>query len=331
MKKRIFTVVTLWFCLFLLAGNVNAAGGWTKVKDSSGIKLYERPVSGTDLIEYMAVTTMDIKMEVIGEVLRDVSQYTKWLSDCESAKVEKKYDRNTFVIHLVQNPLLIEDRDIVLKNNSSYDYENGKAVVTFTRTDEVKIPVEKNRVRITTMNGMFQMEYLGRNKTKFIYKLKVDPGGSIPKKVAYSVMKYYPFNTLKKLRDVAKDKKYADVAKGTDEETQINIRSTNEVPVRKIFGDTMMKVVKNKTVMAEILAAETEGIKNIAASGSAYDTIKKTATDIFTKYIDKTIADKTITDRLRNNEKLHAEITEVVQMYSEADDSSVDSIVARYK
>ena len=180
------------------------------------------------------------------------------------------------------------------------------------------------------MNGLFQMEYIGRNKTKFIYKLKVDPGGDIPKKVAYSVMKYYPFNSLKKLKEVVANKKYSDIAKGTDEETQINVRSTNEVTVRKIFGDSIMRVVKNKSVMAAILAAENEGIKNIASSGSAYETVKKTATDIFTKYIDKIVTDKKAQESLRNNEKLHAEITDLVQTYSEADDATVDSIVARY-
>ena len=187
MKRLIIVVVAVLLWGFSVTGAVNAAGGWNKVKESSGIKLYERSVPGTDLMEYMAVTTMDTKMEVIGEALRDVPQYTKWLSDCESARVEKKYDRNTFIIYIVQNPLLIEDRDIVLKNSSLYDYENGRAIVTFASTDEVKIPLEKNRVRVTTMNGLFQMEYLGRNKTKFIYKLKVDPAGNIPKRVAYSV------------------------------------------------------------------------------------------------------------------------------------------------
>jgi hypothetical protein len=330
MKKHIIAVVILLFCGFLLAGNVHAAGGWSMVKDSSGIKLYERSVPGTDLKEYMAVTTFDAKMEVIGEALRDAAQYTQWLSDCESARTEKKYDRNTYVIYILQNPLLIEKRDIVLKNDSLYDYENGLAKVTFSCTDEVKVPVEKRRVRITVMNGLFQMEYIGRNKTKFIYKLKVDPGGDIPKRVAYSVMKYYPFNSLKKLKEVVANKKYSDIAKGTDEETQINVRSTNEVTVRKIFGESIMRVVKNKAVMAAILAAETEGIKNIALSGSAYETVKKTATEIFTKYIDKIVTDKKAQESLRNNKKLHAEITDLVQTYSEADDATVDSIVARY-
>ena len=95
MKRLIIAVVALLFWGLGMTGVVNAADGWAKVKDSNGIKLYERSVPDTDLKEYMAVTTMDAKMEVIGEALRDVSQYTQWLSDCESARVEKKYDRNT--------------------------------------------------------------------------------------------------------------------------------------------------------------------------------------------------------------------------------------------
>jgi hypothetical protein len=331
MKRLIIAVVALLFWGLGMTGVVNAADGWAKVKDSNGIKLYERSVPDTDLKEYMAVTTMDAKMEVIGEALRDVSQYTQWLSDCESARVEKKYDRNTYIIYIIQNPLLIKKRDIVLKNETLYDYENGRAKVTFFCTDEVKIPLEKKHVRIAVMNGLFQMEYIGRNKTKFIYKLKVDPAGDIPKKVAYSVMKYYPFNTLKNLKKVVDDSKYSSMAKGSEDEKQINTRSFSEASVRKIFGNSMMRVVKDKTTMAAILAADSKGIKKIASSGSAYETIEKTAREIFSKYIDKIVADKKVTESLRNNKKLHDEISDMVQTYSEADDSTVDSIVAHYK
>jgi len=331
MKRLIIAVVALLFWGLGMTGVVNAADGWAKVKDSNGIKLYERSVPDTDLKEYMAVTTMDAKMEVIGEALRDVSQYTQWLSDCESARVEKKYDRNTYIIYIIQNPLLIKKRDIVLKNETLYDYENGRAKVTFFCTDEVKIPLEKKHVRIAVMNGLFQMEYIGRNKTKFIYKLKVDPAGDIPKKVAYSVMKYYPFNTLKKLKEVVTNSKYSNAAKDSEDEKQINTRSFSEASVRKIFGNSMMRVVKDKTTMAAILAADSEGIKKIASSGSAYETIEKTAREIFSKYIDKIVADKKVTESLRNNKKLHDEISDMVQTYSEADDSTVDSIVAHYK
>lgn len=330
MKKYMIAVIVLLFCGFGLTGYVNAAGGWSMIKDSSGIKLYERSVPGTELMEYMAVTTMDNKMEVIGEALRDAAKYTEWLSDCEEARVEKKYDRNTYVIYILQNPFLIEKRDIVLKNETLYDYENGLARVTFFCTDEVKVPLEKNRIRVTVMNGLFQMEYIGRTKTKFIYKLKADPGGSIPKKVAYSQMKYYTYNSLKKLREVAKNKKYADIARGSEEEKQINVRSTSEANVKKVFGERMLRVVKDKAVMSAIMAGEGDGIKRIAESGSSYEVVEETARNIFIKYIEKVVGNKKLTDKEKEINKMHDEITYMVQTYSEAEDNTVDSIVARY-
>ena len=59
--------------------------------------------------------------------------------------------------------------------------------------------------------------------------------------------------------------------------------------------------------------------------------MEKTATDVFLKYIDKIIADKMTAEKLKNNKKMMAEITDMVQTSSEADDTTVDSIVARYK
>jgi hypothetical protein len=331
MKKFIIAVIALWFCGSGLAGSVQAAGVWTKIKENSGIKLYERSVPGTDLEEFIAVTTIDAKMEVIGEVIRDITQFPEWVSDCAGARIEKQYDRNTLVMYLVLDPPFIEKRDIILKDETVYDYDNGNSKINFFCTDEVKIPVEKNRTRVTVMNGLYQMEYLGRNKTKFIYRLKVNPSGDIPRKVAYAVVKYYPFNTLDNLKKIVSNSKYAAMAKGTEEEKQINVRSFSEVSVRKIFGDSIMRVVKDKAAMETILAADNEGIKNIALSGSAYETVEKTATDVFLKYIDKIVADKMTAEKLKNNKKLIAEITDMVQTASEADDTTVDSIVARYK
>lgn len=331
MKKHIVKAVMFIFCSFFLAGPVNADSGWTKIKDSSGIKLYERSVPGTDLKEYLAVTTIDAKMEVIGEALRDVPQFPRWVSDCASARIEKKYDRNTFVMYLILDPPFIEKRDIVLKDETVYDYENGNARINFFCTDEVKIPVEKNRTRVTVMNGLYRMEYIGRNKTKFIYKLKTDPAGHIPKRVAYAVMKNYPFDSLKELRKIVANSKYADLAKGSEEEKQINTRSFNEDSVRKIFGDRLMKAVKNKAAMAEILAADSDAIKSIASSGSSYEVVRKTATDVFYKYFDKVIADKATVEKLKNNKKLTAELTDLVQTANEADDTTVDDVSARYR
>ncbi|MFA5323271.1 MAG: hypothetical protein WC373_11415, partial [Smithella sp.] len=280
--------------------------------------------------EYLAVTTINAKMEVIGEVLRDVPEFVQWIPDCASARVEKKYDRNTFVMYLILDPPFIEKRDIVLKDEAVYDYENGNARINFFCTDEVKIPVEKKRIRVTVMNGSYKMEYLGRDKTKFVYKLKVDPAGDIPKIIAYSVMKNYPFNTLKKLKKMVADGKYAAAAKGSEDEREINIRAVNENTVRKIFSNNMIRVVKDKALLTEIIAADSENIKNIAASGGSYWAVEKAARNAYFKYIDKTVGDKKTVEKLKNNKKLLAEIIDLVTTNCEASYDTIDNIVARY-
>jgi hypothetical protein len=303
---------------------------WTKVKDSSDIKLYEREVRNTDLEEYIAVTSIDAKMEVIGEVLRDVPQYSKWIPDCSSARIVKKYNRNTFVIYMVLKPPIISDRDIVLKNETVYDYKNGCALISFSCTNEVKIPSENEYTRITVMKGIFELEYLGRNKTKIMYKLKVDPAGYVPKVIAYSVMKDYPFSTLKRLKKMITDSKYSAAAKGSEEERQINARTASKTDVKKILSNYMMKLVKHKDVLKTIIAAETDNIKNIESSGSTYASIEKAVIDIYLKYINKIITDKNAASRLKNNKHLIAEIIDLYTTACEANYTSVDSIVASY-
>lgn len=330
MKKNILLIVALLICFFLLK-NTGMAGEWNKIKDSNGIKLYERSIPNTDLKEYLAVTTIDARMEIIGEVLRDVARYPEWVSDCSSARILKKYDRNTFVMYLVLDPPVIEKRDIILNDETVYDYDNGNARIKFFCTDKEKIPAEKNRVRVTAMDGLFKMEYLGRNKTKFTYKLKTDPAGNISKRIAYAVMKNYPYDSLKKLKKMVADSRYANLAKGTEEETQINARSINAAVVRKVSSETMMKVANNKEAMASIIAADTQGIKNVTTSGGAYVEVEKVMTEACRKYIDKVVPDKRIAGELKSNKRMFDEIIDLITTSCDANETTIDSIINNYK
>jgi hypothetical protein len=329
MKKYFaIAIVSVIGVLFLLQP-VMAAGGWTKIKEGSGIKLYERPVG--DLMEYMAVGPIDEKMEVIGEVLRDIPVYNKWLTDCYGAQIEKKYDRNSFLMYMVLKPPVIEERDIILKNKTLYDYDGGKALITFNCTDEIKIPLEKKRTRVTIMEGSFSMEYLGRNKTKFIYKLKVDPAGSIPKRVAYGVMKSYPYDSIKGLRSMVPNAKYTNLSKGSEEEKQINARVNSEAAVRRILTNRLTKFAKNPAVMAAVIAADKDGIKSIMTSGGLYANVEKATTEIFIKYAEKAIADKAVVDKMKKNKSLVAELTEMVVTDCGVTGNTIEGITAKYK
>ena len=331
MKRTFVFLMILAFAGIINYQDAEAAAVWSMVKDSNGIRVYERFVPGTDLMEYMAVTAIDEKMEVIGEVLRDVASYPQWLADCSDAQVKKKYDRNTMVLNLVLSPPLIQKRDLLLKDNTVYDWDNARANISFTATDEIRIPVEKNHVRVTVMNGVFDMEYLGRNKTKFIYRLLVDPAGNIPKKVAYAVMKNYPYNTLKKLKKMMPDKKYNDLAKGTEEENAIESRTKDDRYIRRILTNRLSKFVRNKEAMKEIIYADTVGINNIMGTGVSYNSIEQASTMFYLAYLDKITNDKILVERLKKNKKMIQEITDMVVYDCGISDVTIESIVEKYK
>lgn len=330
MKKcHVIVMMFLLCCLFGLQ-QARAGGGWRLAKNSGGIKVYERAVPGTDLMEYVGVTTIDAKMEVIGEVLRDVKNYNAWIADCSGTRVEKTLSRNDMVIFMILKPPIIQERDVVLKDRTVYDYANGKAYIFFQATDDVKVPLVKNRVRVTDMTGLFDMEYLGRNKTKFIYKLRVDPGGSIPRKVAYAVMKIYPYKSLKGLREIVSRKKYSDLAKGTDEERQINVLANSEASIRKIMANRLVKYVDDRAAMEAIIAADREMIRAIAASRGSYAEVEKATMGLYFRYAERLVPDKAQFEKLKKNKDLIAEMTDIVVTDCGATTFTIDEVLRKY-
>lgn len=312
-----------------MIGAARESDGWALIKNSDGIKLYERPVP-PDLTEYMAVTQIDEKMEVIGEVLRDVRQYHLWMKDCFNAQIVKKYDRNTFIMYMVLTPIIIEKRDIVLKDQTIYDWDKARALITFNATNEIKIPIEENHVRVVIMEGSFDMEYLGRNKTKFVYRLKTDPAGYIPRKLAYSFMKTYPYDTLKNLKKMLPNEKYARAARGTEEEKAIESRIKNELYVGRVLSTRLSKFVKDKDALQALVAADRDGIRDIMNSGGSYASVEKITTNIFIKYIAGFIMDKSMVNMFENDKTFVAEITDMVISECGAWTPMIEDIAVRY-
>ncbi len=331
MKKIFVFLMILVFAGIINYQDADAAAVWSMVKDSNGIKVYERSVPGTDLMEYMAVTTIDEKMEVIGELLRDVPMFSSWQTDCSNAQVKKQYDRNSMLIYMVLNPLIIQKRALLLKNKTVYDWDNAGCVISFKATNEVEIPEEKKTVRVTVMDGEYRMEYLGRDKTKFIYRLLVDPAGDIPKKLAYSVMSSYPYRTLKKMKTMLPNKKYNDAARGTEEENAIETRTKDERYIRKLMANRLSKFVRNKEVMKDIVYADTVGINNIMKAGGSYSSVEKATIEFNFAYLDKIINDKSVAAKLKDNEKMKAETLDMIVTDCGVSNVTLESIADKYR
>jgi hypothetical protein len=143
-------------------------------------------------------------------------------------------------------------------------------------------------------------------------------------------MKGYPYDSLKGLKKITGDAKYVNQARGSDEEKQINMRAVSEAAVGKILTNRLLKFARDKAVLAAILAADRDGMKAIVASGGSYAEIEKVTTRSFITYMEKVIKDKTKADKLKVDQKLIDEITDMVTTDCGATETTVDDIVAKY-
>jgi hypothetical protein len=212
-KKVIkYSVVLLALCIG--ATILFAQGSWKQVKDSDGIKVFTRPVEGSDMDEFMGVTTIDVPYGVVGEVLRDIPAQTEWMADCMASKLLKTIAENDLVVYnATKTPWPVSNRDVVLKTSTSIDLKKGVVNVNFKAVNDAEFPAKDGFVRMPDLTGKWKLERLEPSKTKVTYNIKANPGGSIPSSIANMTSKNLPFKTLKNLKKMVTKEKYVESAK----------------------------------------------------------------------------------------------------------------------
>ncbi len=68
--------------------------------EKDGIKVFGRPVPGSDIAEVRAVTVLDANIVVAGEALRDVEACKEWLPGCIQSRVVHRIDRNNMTVYM---------------------------------------------------------------------------------------------------------------------------------------------------------------------------------------------------------------------------------------
>jgi len=288
-------------------------------------------VRGSDLKEFIAITLIDARMEVVGEVFRDIEAQPLWMSTCIEARIVKKIDRNRLIIYTVMNsPWPAKDRDIVIKNDTMYDLKNGKGLITFEALKEPLVPLRKDRVRITELIGSFKMEYLGRDKTKLIYRQIVNPGGDVPLELAYLMIKNNPYKTLLSLKKIVKNATYATQAKENPDEKIIDKLAKDDKNLRETLIRRLSKYVENENMIKRIITEDKNLIKNIIKDNGAYRSIKAATKKVYQIYMSKLINNESVGQRLINDEQLETEIIEMIHYDYGDTEISVDSIARKY-
>lgn len=220
-QKRCLPVITVIF--ILVKGMVAADFHWEQYKEKEGILLYKRSVPDSKMKEFKGVTVLDAKFETLIMILEDFSSYPRWMYGCKELTLVRELDEDNRVVYYIQKtPPLVKDRDVVLRSSSIRDWDACSVTVYLYSIRDPEVPMQKKYTRMEKLTGRWFIQDVNREKVKVSFQIMVDPGGAIPALLANSKIGKMPFRTLRKLKEIAKEKKYIEAGCNSGVKQAIN-------------------------------------------------------------------------------------------------------------
>jgi len=248
--------VVLICLIVLLPSFANAQNDWKLVRDSDGIKSFVRTVEGSSIYDLKAITVVNAKMEVIGEVLRDIGDYPQWQSACKEAKVLEKTGPDDFILYVILNLPVVSNRDVVVKSMAVRDLEKARTFINFNKIDAPEVKGSGDLVRMKEFSGQYLLEYITRDKTGVVYRYSADPGKGIPSFMVNIFGKKVLHNTMIGLREMVARKKYIELAENSTDRSVIEGIKSDRAKVKKILRERLLEQAADKDAVDRMMQNE---------------------------------------------------------------------------
>lgn len=206
-------------CLvFLLSGAsaTSASAEWELVRDRDNVKVWTRPVPGSDIQAVRAETLVPVELNQAMALLDDTAACPRWMHQCaDPALVRKISPLERYTYMAIDLPWPASDRDVLVHVNIGQQESNREVSVHLLGVEpkpEIadRMPKRKGREPLRSMNGKFTLLPTGATSTRVSYELHLELGGSLPASVVNKQLIDNPFNTLKNMRSIAAEPRYQD-------------------------------------------------------------------------------------------------------------------------
>jgi hypothetical protein len=268
--------------LFSVAGAEE--GQWELIKSKNGIHTYRMTHPGTEVCTFKGVGFVDAKIEIIGEIMRDIQAYPEWMAKFKKATILKTIDRDTYIFHaVIRTPFPFKNRDIVIENHTRYNFDNATALISFNAVNNYKFPEQSGCLRLNELEGQYYLEYFGRDKTRVTYQYRSHPGGRIPVGLANEFeIKHYPAITIAGLRKMATKRKYINAGLTTPEHDIIERTLDSKKDVANILKNRMGEYIIDPALLNMMfdLTVSQKIVDNVYAARSDYTSIQQGMIDM---------------------------------------------------
>ena len=192
--------IKLLFISFISISSIVQEGEWKKSLDKDGIIIYTRKLENLRFDEFLAETTINGTVEDFKAHITDIDDYSEWLSDCKSAEIIERPDKNTILYHMqVKVPFPFENRDIVQQIQLIETADKLEVLIT---NHPDKFPAEDKFIRMEEAYGSWKLEQINENEVSITFQYYADPSGDIPAWLVNSFIVKSPHESVKNLRDM---------------------------------------------------------------------------------------------------------------------------------
>lgn len=203
-----------WALALLLAATASAPlaaqskDGWERVDDEDGIVTWKHEVPGQVVPGIRGQVVIAADLDKVRRAIEDVKSHTKWMHRCaESAVVKNVGPTEDIVYNRTDSPWPISDRDVVLRTKRIVNDKGDEVLLAFQNIRSELKPELDGVVRMPKLAGFYKLTKLSDGRTKVVYQVDADVGGSLPDWIVKRVVKDMPYETLSNLRGWVTGKK----------------------------------------------------------------------------------------------------------------------------
>lgn len=182
---------------------------WKLEKSDSGIQVHSRAVEGWTLRETRGTISVHARLSSLVAAITDTNIVHELNDVVRSASIRQHESDTRYQIYSVMAmPWPLADRDIL--NQREIRQDPDKLTVTIADVAaQGLMPSQEGRVRIVKSRQLWTLTPLEGGTVAIEMRTLADPAGPIPTSLINAMSGSMPFNTLRKLRDIAQREPYA--------------------------------------------------------------------------------------------------------------------------
>lgn len=201
--------LTLGLLLLALSAQTLAAGEWALARNSHGIKVWTRDVSGYPLREFRAETTVRSTLAGLVNLVMDTERAPEWIYRTSRVDILQRNDREqTFIVRMVSDfPWPMTDRDAVVAGRIFQSGDDTVHIISQSLLDD-QYAADPALVRMLDFYGNWTFRPLGNGMVRVTMQGRADPGGTLPHSIVNLIIHETPYQTMRGLHRVIGHARY---------------------------------------------------------------------------------------------------------------------------